>query len=125
MNKEICENWIQGVNPSSLGQCVDCETLCEREYAEKNYKDCPYTGHKEETMLDIKFPKFKTMISSSDFESELQMLKDCGLYSKDNAAQSGVKIILDENLPAGTALLIDKDQKIVAVIQDSKVVEIK
>ena len=77
-------------------------------------------------MDDIKFPKFKKMISAMDFQQDLQMLKDLGLYKKEEAeAGTGVKVLLDAFFPKGTAILISKDERIVAVIQDLKVTEVK
>jgi len=77
-------------------------------------------------MDEIKFPRFKKMISAMDFQEELQRLIDLKLYSREKAeAGVGVKILLDAFLPRKTALLISEDDKIVAVIQDRKVVEIK
>lgn len=77
-------------------------------------------------MDEIKFPKFKKMISAVDFQQDLEMLKDLGLYKKDEAeAGDGVVILLDAFLPKGTALLISSDERIVGVIQDRTVTEIK
>ena len=79
-----------------------------------------------ELTLGGRFPPFKKMISAMDFQQDLLMLRDLGLYkAKEAEAGIGVVILLDAFLPKGTALLIDKDEKIVAVIQDRKVVEIK
>ena len=46
MNKGICPNWIEGIKPDSWGDCKICRTLCDRKWAEKNHKECPYTGYK-------------------------------------------------------------------------------
>jgi len=79
-----------------------------------------------ESTLGGRFPPFKKMISAMDFQKDLQMLKDLGLYkTKEAEAGTGVVILLDAFLPKGTALLISEDEKIVAVIQDQKVTEIK
>lgn len=73
----------------------------------------------------MKFPVFKTMISAIDFEEELNKLLNLTTYSKEKAESVfGVKIILNKDLPPGSALLVNKDGKIVAVIQDQKLVEI-
>lgn len=77
-------------------------------------------------MNGVRFPKFKTMVSAVDFEQILMKLLDITVYDREKAESVfKEKIIMDSNLPPGTALLIDKNEKIVAVIQDRKVVEIK
>jgi len=78
-------------------------------------------------MDETKFPKFKKMITAMDFESDREKLKDLGLYKREvaEAGDGDVVILLDAFLPKGTALLISKDEKIVAVIQDRTVTEVK
>lgn len=72
------------------------------------------------------FPEFETMISATDFIYELKRILHVQVYDRSKVeSYFGIKIRMDVELPLGTALLLDKDQKIVAVIQDNKVVKIK
>lgn len=71
------------------------------------------------------FPEYEKMIASADFQYELNKLLGVQVYQRDKVeALFRVEIILDTELPTGSALLI-KNERIVAVIQDSKVIEIK
>lgn len=72
------------------------------------------------------FPEWKTMITATDFMYELNRILDVQVYDRSKVeSYFGVNILMDSDLPIGTAILLDKDLKIVAVIQDQKVVEIK
>ncbi len=81
---------------------------------------------RKSALKKLKFPEFVKMISATDFMNELKKLLDLQVYDRWKVESVfGITMILDPELPAGTALLLDKNQRIVAVIQDKKVVEIK
>ena len=71
------------------------------------------------------FPEYEKMIAAADFQYELNKLLGVQVYHRDKVeALFGVEIILDTELPLGSALLI-KDERIVAVIQDKTLTEVK
>jgi len=75
----------------------------------------------------MKLPDFKTIIHASDYE-DLHKVMNFTAYTQNDShpttyPENVIDMVEDKVLPPNTALLVDKDKKIVALIQDEKLVE--
>lgn len=75
----------------------------------------------------MKLPDFKAIIYASDYENLHKLMNFTAYTQNDSHPTSYPENVIDmievKALPPNTALLVDKDKKIVALIQDEKLVE--